>query len=75
MKRILTAVLLVLALAVPAGAVQKKFNVLFIAVNDMNNDLGCYGHPLDMKALLLQAHPVPVQGGKAEPGTKAKFSN
>jgi uncharacterized sulfatase len=29
----------------------------------------------EMKALLKQAHPVPVEGGKAEPGTKAKFSN
>ena len=29
----------------------------------------------EMKALLQQAHPVPVQGGKAEKGTKAKFSN
>ena len=29
----------------------------------------------EMKALLQQAHPVPVQGGKAEPGTRAKFSN
>ena len=28
-----------------------------------------------MKALLKQVHPAPVQGGKAEPGTKAKFSN
>ena len=46
MKRILTTALLVLALAVPAGAAQKKLNVLFIAVDDMNNDLGCYGHPL-----------------------------
>jgi len=29
----------------------------------------------EMKALLQQAHPAPVQGGKAEPGTKPKFSN
>ena len=75
MKRLLTTALLVLALAAPASAVQKKFNVLFIAVDDMNNALGCYGHPLDMKALLQQAHPVPVRGGKAESGTRAKFSN
>ena len=46
MKRILTTALLALALAVPAGAAQKKLNVLFVVVDDMNNDLACYGHPL-----------------------------
>src|SRR6185369_13785130 len=36
------AALLGLALTAPAA---EKTNVLFIAVDDMNNDLGCYGHP------------------------------
>ena len=46
MKTLLVAALLALALAAPLEAAQQKLNVLFIAVDDMNNDLGCYGHPL-----------------------------
>ena len=30
----------------PLVAKDKQMNVLFIAVDDMNNNLGCFGHPL-----------------------------
>ena len=39
-----TAALALLAFA--ASAEAQRPNVLFIAVDDLNNDLGCYGHPL-----------------------------
>ncbi len=46
MNRILSVLCLTVIFAAPLGALERKFNVLFIAVDDMNNDLGCYGPPL-----------------------------
>src|SRR5688572_21631244 len=38
--------LLLLALVLSAAPSFAKPNVLFIAVDDLNTDVGCYGHPL-----------------------------
>ena len=47
--RTLISLMAVAAVLAPAGtafAGRSKPNVLFISVDDMNNDLGCFGHPL-----------------------------
>ncbi len=40
------ALLVLLPLAVPAAEPAKRPNVLFLIADDLNNSLGCYGHPM-----------------------------
>jgi iduronate 2-sulfatase len=56
----LIAVVVALLPAGTASAERSKPNVLFIAVDDMNNDLGCFGHPLVKSPSIdrLAAHGV-----------------
>ncbi|RYD74634.1 MAG: DUF4976 domain-containing protein [Verrucomicrobiaceae bacterium] len=49
MRRLLSLLLLPIFSVLPwtaSAAETARPNVLFISVDDMNNDLGCYGHPL-----------------------------
>src|SRR5271165_1350971 len=47
MKRLILTLLLPALAAWPARAEEKpRPNVLFIALDDLNTALGCYGHPL-----------------------------
>ena len=41
-----SVMLLLLHAYAATAATPKKLNVLFIISDDMNNDLGCYGHPI-----------------------------
>ena len=66
MKRL--AICLALTLAIVAGPGRAadrhaKMNVLFIAVDDLNNALGCYGHPLVKSPNIdrLAARGVPLR--------------
>ena len=44
--RIWFYIIILLIFEIEKATAEKRPNVLFIAVDDLNNDLGCYGHPL-----------------------------
>ncbi len=46
MLKLIVAPLVLTSALPPAYSKERKKNILFISVDDMNNDLGCYGHPI-----------------------------
>ena len=44
--KLIVAPLVLTSALPPLYSKEKKKNILFISVDDMNNDLGCYGHPI-----------------------------
>lgn len=44
-------------------------------LHNLASDSKCADVVARMKTLLKQAHPTPIQGGKANPGTREKFCN
>src|SRR5688572_10770598 len=42
--RLIVGMVLLTVVAVPSGAAPERPNVLFITIDDLRNDLGCYGH-------------------------------
>src|SRR6187455_2561980 len=46
MPSLIVAVFLLAAAAASAAPASERWNVLYILSDDLNNNLGCYGHPV-----------------------------